>query len=154
MLREDSLFGKCIYQCDNDTVDHQSVIINFANGVTASHNMIAGCAMPMRSIHITGTKGEICGVHHEEKYTLRKIDPRPGCEYSEEIIDVHTEDGIGGGHGGGDDRLTEDFVSYVQGASPSISCTSITDSVNGHLCVYLADKSRETNQVMPVVKKA
>mgnify|MGYP003292389663 CR=1 FL=1 len=122
--------------------------------VTASHNMIAGCAMPMRSIHITGTKGEIWGVHHEEKYTLRKIDHRPGCEYSEEIIDVHTEGGIGGAHGGGDDRLTEDFVSYIQGGHPSISCTSITDSVNGHLCVYLADKARETNQVMPVVKKA
>ena len=153
-LRDDSLFGKCIYQCDNDTVDHQTVIINFANGVTASHNMIAGCAKPMRSIHITGTKGEIWGVHHEEEYTLRKIDPRPGCEYSEEIIDVHTEGGIGGAHGGGDDRLTEDFVSYIQGGHPSISCTSITDSVNGHLCVYLADKARETNQVMPVVKKA
>jgi predicted dehydrogenase len=48
-LKEDSLYGRCIYQCDNDTVDHQTVIINFANGVTASHNMIAGCARPMRS---------------------------------------------------------------------------------------------------------
>ena len=35
-LKEDSLYGRCIYQCDNDTVDHQTVIINFANGVTGT----------------------------------------------------------------------------------------------------------------------
>ena len=153
-LKEDSLYGRCIYQCDNDTVDHQTVIINFANGVTASHNMIAGCARPMRSIHIIGTKGEISGVDQDQKFHLRKIDTRPGCEYSDEIIDLAAEGDLSAGHGGGDERLTEDFVSYIQGSAPSISCTTIDDSVNGHLCVYLADKSREANQVMPVVKKA
>lgn len=153
-LKEDSLYGKCIYQCDNDTVDHQTVIINFANGATATHNMIAGNALGMRSIHITGTKGEISGISHEGKYTIRKIDPRPGCEYTEEVIDLNGNGHQQYGHGGGDDRLTEDFVAYIQGATPSISCTTIADSVNGHLCVYLADESRKTGKVMPIVKKA
>ena len=153
-LKEDSLYGRCIYQCDNDTVDHQNVIINFANGVTASHNMIGGTAMGMRSIHITGTRGEITGVCHEDKFILRKIDTRPGCEYSEELIDLAAEGDLSAGHGGGDDRLTEDFVSYIQGSAPSISCTTIDDSINGHLCVYLADKARVEGTVKAVVKKA
>jgi predicted dehydrogenase len=153
-LKEDSLYGRCVYQCDNDTVDHQTVIINFANGVTASHNMIAGCAKPMRSIHIIGTKGEISGIDHENKFTVTHIDTRPGCEYAQEVFDLNEEGPLNSGHGGGDERLTEDFVSYIQGSAPSISCTTIDDSVNGHLCVYLADKSRTEGVIKPVLRKA
>jgi len=154
-LKEDSPFGRCVYQCDNDAVDHQTVIINFANGATASHNMICGASRPQRSIHIIGTKGEIWGIDHEAKFVLRKIDPRPGCEYDEQVIDLNLAgdtSGVTGGHGGGDIRLVDDFVSFTQGGAPSISCTTINDSVNGHLCVYYADRARETNTVVPFVK--
>ena len=48
----------------------------------------------------------------------------------------------GDGHGGGDERLAADFVQFVRGEKPSLACTSIFDSVAGHLCVYLADESR------------
>ena len=51
--------------------------------------------------------------------------------------------GAYGGHGGGDERLAEDFVNFLQGGKTSLACTSIFDSVAGHLCVYLADRSRE-----------
>ena len=50
--------------------------------------------------------------------------------------------GAYGGHGGGDERLAADFVQFVRGEKPSLACTSIFDSVAGHLCVYLADESR------------
>jgi len=119
--------------------------------------MIGGTARPQRSIHIIGTKGEIWGIDHEAKFVLRKIDPRPGCEYDEQVIDLNMSgdtSGVTGGHGGGDSRLADDFVSFTQGGAPSISCTTINDSVNGHLCVYLADKARETGAVVPVIKKA
>ena len=53
--------------------------------------------------------------------------------------------GAFGGHGGGDERLAADFVSFVRGEETSLACTSIFDSVAGHLSVYLADKSREAN---------
>ena len=51
--------------------------------------------------------------------------------------------GAYGGHGGGDERLAEDFVKFIRGEKPSLACTSIFDSVAGHLSVYLADESRE-----------
>ena len=53
--------------------------------------------------------------------------------------------GAYGGHGGGDEKLAADFVEFLRGGKPSLACTSIFDSVAGHLCVYLADKSREEN---------
>ena len=71
------------------------------------------------------------------------------CDIEEVDLKI-TGDMVGafGGHGGGDGRLAADFVSYVRGEEPSLACTSIFDSLTGHLCVYKADKSRE-NGGMP-----
>ncbi len=152
-LKTDSIYGRCVYKCDNETVDHQTVSIRFQNGVTASHNMLGGTAKPQRTVHIVGTKGEITGVADDARFVVRMIDPRPGCEYSEEIVDLNINgdtSGVNGGHGGGDQRLVEDFVQYVQGGKPSLSCTSITDSVYGHLAVFRADDSMKNGCIMDI----
>ena len=140
----DSPYGKCIYKSGNDVVDHQSVMINFESGATGTHNMIAGAARPLRRIEIVGTKGEIYGEFENNDIHILKINPEPGKEFDEEIIDLS---GFveSCGHGGGDVGLAEDFVSYISGEAPSISCTSIFDSVAGHKTVFLADMSRENS---------
>lgn len=150
-LKTDNPYGRCVYKCDNDVVDHQSVIINFENGSTVTHNMIGGASRPQRSIHIVGTKGEIQGVFDESKFVIRKIDTRPGKEYSEEIVDLNLSGdmtGAFGGHGGGDIRLAADFVNFISGKPYSISCTTIKDSINGHLAVYKADRSMEEHRIV------
>ncbi len=141
-LKTDSPYGVCAYKNDNNVVDHQSVLVNFASGATGTHNMIGGSSRGCRRIHITGTKGEIFGTCEDGKFTVYKIDPSPGCEYSEEVVDVSVR---GDAHGGGDMLLSEDFADYVSGEKPSISCTSLEDSMKGHLAVFLADKSREND---------
>lgn len=151
LMQSDSPYARCIYKCDNDVVDHQSVMVNFENGATGTHNMVGGSAEPRRSIHIIGTKGEIFGNFEESKFTVLKINPSPDAHNEEcdvEEVDLRvTGDMVGayGGHGGGDERLAEDFVKYIRGEAPSLACTSIFDSVAGHLSVYRADKSREND---------
>lgn len=148
LLKGDSPYGRCIYKCDNDVVDHQSVMVQFANGATGTHNMVGGSSAPLRRIHIIGTKGEIYGNFEESKFYVSKIDPSPDAHNGEcqiEEVDLNVKgDMVGayGGHGGGDERLAADFVQFVRGEKPSLACTSIFDSVAGHLCVYLADESR------------
>ena len=139
-LKTDSPYGVCVYKNDNNVVDHQSVLVNFASGATGTHNMIGGASRGCRKIHITGTKGEIFGTCEDGEFTLLKIDPTPGNEYSSEIIDTEVK---GDSHGGGDLLLAEDFADYVSGKTPSVSCTSLEDSMKGHLAVFLADESRE-----------
>ena len=149
LMKSDSPYARCIYKCDNNVVDHQSVLINFESGATGTHNMVGGSAEPRREIHIIGTKGEIFGNFEESKFTVLKIDPSPDAHNEEcdvEEVDLRvTGDMVGayGGHGGGDERLAADFVKFIRGEKPSLACTSIFDSVAGHLSVYLADKSRE-----------
>ena len=153
LMKSDSPYARCIYKCDNDIVDHQSVMVNFASGATGTLNMIGGCATGERKIHVIGTKGEISGNFSESKYILRKINPSIDAvegEYDEEIVDLKiTGDMVGayGGHGGGDERLVIDFVKFIRGEEPSLACTSIFDSMTGHLSVYRADSAREDGEI-------
>lgn len=138
-----SPYGRCAYRCDNNVVDHQSVLVNFENGATGTHNMVGGAAAPLRTIRVVGTKGEIYGEFENNYIKVMTINPEKGKDYDLEEIDVSKYDGVSGGHGGGDENLTADFVSFVRGEEVSVSCTSVWDSVAGHKVIFLADKSRE-----------
>ncbi len=150
-LKTNNIHGRCVWDCDHTVVDHQSVLINFADGATATLNMIGGTAKPERNIHIIGTKGEIKGVFDDSIFTVRTIDTASESGWKEEVVDLKIggdKSGMTGSHGGGDLRLVEDFVHVLQGMEPSVSCTSINDSINGHLAVFRAEKSRKTHTVV------
>ncbi|MBN1249344.1 MAG: Gfo/Idh/MocA family oxidoreductase [Anaerolineae bacterium] len=143
-LKGDSPHGRCVWKCDIDVVDHQTVAVEFADGATAMHNMVGGAAKAFRSMHLVGTRGEIEGTFEDGRFVVRAIDPRPGHEYAEEVVDLTTgngEDDGFGGHGGGDLRLVADFLRVIRGESPSISTTNLNDSIAGHLIGFSADRS-------------
>lgn len=56
--------------------------------------------------------------------------------------------GVNGTHGGGDLRLVADFVDLISGETPSISTTSLDDSVMGHYLVFKADEARVDRKVV------
>ena len=144
-LKTNNPFGRCVWHCDNDVVDHQSVAIEFHNGTTATHNLMGGSAKPCRNIHIIGTLGEIQGCMEDGYFIIRYPDTREKHGYKEERVDLHVSKDM---HGGGDLRLVEDFVSVLKGNEPSISTTSLEDSINGHLIGFAADRANEENRVI------
>lgn len=146
-----SPYGKCVYKCDNNVVDHQSVLINFESGATGTHNMIGGATNPLRIIKITGTKGEIYGEFENNIIKMLKIDPQSNGFFTEERLDIENFDLDG--HGGGDDMLTADFIKFVAGEEVSISCTSINDSIAGHHTIFMADESREERGALKIIDK-
>ena len=150
-LMTDNIHGRCVWDCEHTVVDHQSVLMNFADGATATLNMIGGTAKPERNIHIIGTKGEIKGVFDDSVFTVRTIDTASEKGWNEEVVDLKIggdKSGMTGSHGGGDLRLVEDFVHVLQGEEPSISCTTIKDSINGHLGVFCAERARKESAVI------
>jgi len=141
LKQKDNPYSRCVWKSDNTVADRQSVMIEM------------GTSRPMRKIHIIGTKGEMQGIFDDGKFTLRHIDLRPGQEYTEEEIDMNISGdatGAFGSHGGGDMRLTADFVSAVSGDTPSIACTSIEDSLNGHLIGFCADRAMLENKIIAI----
>lgn len=140
-LKTNDPMGVCAYKTGSDLVDHQSVMMKFENGSTAFHSMLSAVPRPGRKIHIIGTEGEIEGFFESNKYTYRKFNFENSL-WTEETVDVMAEIEEGVGHGGGDIGLMRDFVRRMQGEKPSIAATDIVDSINGHECVYAAEKSR------------
>ena len=146
-IGKDNPYGKCVWKCDNNVVDHQTVLIEFEDGCTVSHNLLGATAKPERTIHIVGTKGEIYGEMESKTFYIRKPDMTKAPYYIEEtiVIDVETD-----GHGGGDSRLAADFASYISGGETTISTTALGDSIYGHLIGFNAHEAMTKRKVVKI----
>jgi predicted dehydrogenase len=146
-LKTDNPHGRCMWHTDCNQVDHQGVLVNFADGALGNHTLLTGTAKPCRTIHLVGSTGEIEGSVEDGTFVLRYPDARAGHEYTEETIGVSVSMD---GHGGGDFRLVEDFLRVVRGEEPSLSTTSVEDSVYGHLIGFAAADAMQENRVVTI----
>lgn len=153
-LKTNNPYGRCVWDFERDgNVDHQTVIINFANGATGSFCMIGGSAKSERNIHIVGTRGEIKGTFEDARYVIRTMTPDTKAGYTEKVYDTNESGdkiGASGGHGRGDEMLVLDFVNYLNGHDASVSCATLEDSVISHLTVFRADRARKTGAVVQI----
>jgi predicted dehydrogenase len=149
-LRQQSPYGRCVWHCDNDVVDHQSVMVEFANGVTATHDMFGASARPERRIHIIGTRAELEGQMEAGWIRIRRPDlaPTPNHCIEEEITIDQDMGGDAVGHGGGDQRLLNDFVATLLGEPGAIGATRIQDSLIGHQITFAADVAMTQGRVV------
>ena len=156
-LKTDNPYGKCVWDFERDgNVDHQTVIVNFASGATGSFSMIGGSAKSERNIHIVGTKGEIKGTFEDSRYVVRAMAQNTVSGYSETLYDLKQDgDKIGamGGHGGGDTKLVLDFLDYLNGGEPSVSCATLEDSVISHRAVFKAEQARKSHTVVDITNE-
>ncbi len=137
----DNPFSRCVYRCNINIVDHQSVLIHFRDGATGTFSMNGGATMPRRIIHVTGTRGEIHGDFERERFHVRLIDPEAPGGYTERTLDI-SDFQQGGAHGGGDRNIVLDFIALLRGERTSPGCPTLEDSIVGHRMVFLAEKSR------------
>src|SRR5690625_2984206 len=63
-------YGKCVYQSDNNVVDHQVVNMEFEDGATATFSMCGFTREQTRMVQIMGTKGEIRGNMQENEISI------------------------------------------------------------------------------------
>ena len=134
-------FSRCVYRCNINIVDHQSVLIHFRDGATGTFSMNGGATMPRRIIHVTGTRGEIHGDFERERFHVRLIDPEAPGGYTERTLDM-SDFQQGDAHGGGDRSIVLDFIALLRGERTSPGCPTLEDSIVGHRMVFLAEKSR------------
>lgn len=136
-------YGKCVYRCDNDVVDHQTVNLLFEGDVTVTFTM---CAFTKggRYIHIMGTKGELHAAMNGKNEPIRLF----SYETGERLVPITGRDGIPGGHGGGDRGIVESLYEYLTGQYRGFSVSDLRTSVNNHLLVFAAEHSRRTGTVV------
>lgn len=135
-------YGRCVYKCDNDVVDHQVISAEFANQVTAAFTMSAFTNDCTRTIKLMGTKGEIRG--SMEKREIEVLDFLTG---NKNIIQVGKAKS---GHGGGDSGIMGEFIENIRKGDISQGLTSAAVSVQSHLMAFAAEKSRLENKVVDI----
>ncbi len=131
---EEGPYGRCVYHCDNDVVDHQIVLMEMENEVTINFSMDVFTLKDNRETHISLTHGEIDG----DESTLRVRKFRGAEETVYDFSDI-----LGTPyHAGADLNLMESFIDTISGRNQFLS-TSITDSVESHRICYEAERSRK-----------
>jgi predicted dehydrogenase len=139
-------YGRCVYACDNDVVDHQVVNLRFDNDATASFTMTAFARGRDRETRIFGTRGEL----HGDGSTLTVYD---FLRDRTDVLrtDVASDGSILTGHGGGDLRLVDHFVDAVGAGDPSRVLSGPEESLETHLSVFAAETARHEGRVVDVV---
>lgn len=138
-------YGRCVYNCDNDVVDHQVVNMRFAGGATASFTMTAFTRMRNRETRIFGTHGEIYG----DGQIIRIFD---FLTDTFEEIDMHSgaDGSLQSGHGGGDDGVMRAFVAALAANDPSRILSGPDETLESHLMVFAAETARREGRVVDV----
>lgn len=148
-LKSDDRFGRCVYYLDNDQYDTQNVSVQFEDGSVATFGLDAGTPYGERYIRLEGTKGMIIGQFMKQQFIIRKPKLDLDERYTEEVVDINCSLD---GHGGGDTRIIGDFINLALGNETSISCTSIEDSMYGHLIGFNADISISEERIVRIEK--
>lgn len=140
-------YGRCVYKCPNNVVDHQVVNMEFEGGVTCGFTM---CAFTEggRYIRIMGTKGELTAKMGQP--TVRIFDFEKGCAKDVAIADQVMDDTIVGGHGGGDQGIIACFYDLLCGKEEDSSLADISVSVSNHMIAFAAEQARLSGQVVDV----
>ena len=143
---KDGDFGRCVFRCDNDVVDHQVVNMEFEGGTLCTMTMSA-FNEGGRRIRIYGTKGEIEAAADSTTIKIFEFDTRKWREI--DIEDAIASDSITTGHGGGDSGIMVSFYDMLCGKE----CAELSDisvSVKNHMIVFAAEKSRLEGRVVEV----
>ncbi|MFW5713694.1 MAG: Gfo/Idh/MocA family oxidoreductase [Brevefilum sp.] len=131
-------YGRCVYRCDNDVVDHQVVSMEFPNGITATLTMHGHSHEESRTIRVDGSKATLLGKFAFSQAWLEIHPHFPGAEV--EGFSFPTEVDQTSGHGGGDAGLMQRFVKAMRGEQAPL--TSARDSLESHLMAFAAEQSR------------
>jgi len=124
----------CIYNNGHDLYDHQQVLVQYSNGVTASLTLDFSCKGKQcgRHIKIIGTEGVIWG-----KLEDNKINIHNKVSDTEETFDLHDD---GSGHGGGNRKHADEFIKMIEDPTYQPHAT-VEDGFLSSMMCFAADYS-------------
>ncbi len=125
-------YGRCVFHCDNNVVDHQLVQMTFANGVKASLTMMGFTHGGGRIYKFYGTDGEI--ILKDDSVELKPFGKEPVLFDGKENLEG------GHSHGGGDNGMMNALYEIMTGDASET--TSLAASIESHLMGICAEESR------------
>lgn len=133
------LYGRCVYRCDNDVVDHQIVSMEMESEVTINFSMDVFTVKDNRETHICLTEGEIDG----DETRLKVCRFRGAKEEVYDFSDLAHQPF----HAGADLNIVADFIDAIQENRRNV-VTSIEQSVESHRICFEAERSRKEQRTI------
>lgn len=137
-------YGRCVYQLDNDVVDHQTVNMEFDGEITAAFSMEGLTSYGGRRTRIMGSRGDLVG--DEKRLDVFDFATRQRYEWT-----VAEHGKTLGGHGGGDFGLMRDWVQAISRRDGSLLTSTIAASMESHLVGFIAEDSRHEGGTLKVI---
>jgi predicted dehydrogenase len=135
-----SPYGRCVFRCDNDVMDHQVVSIVFENGLIGTLG-VHGCATEeRRTVRISGTHGELRGIMQTGLIEVS----RHGSSELETIRITASPFG----HSRGDRGLLDHFCDVVARDAPDEVRASGRVALESHLLGFAAERARIEGRVV------
>jgi len=132
--------GRCVFHCPNNVVDHQTVSIEYENGVTASFSLSAFSLVWETTLNLHGTAGEIRSADFSGRLERRTYNP---AKTRSDRIPYH-----GIIHGGADLAIQLEFAKAVANNDPNSILTIADNCIESHLICFAAEKARIENRVV------
>ncbi len=129
-------YGRCVYRCDNDVVDHQVVSMEMEDEITVNFAMEGFTKTGGRRTHVMFSEGEIFG--DERTLTVRYFLP----EKADEIYDFSAYGGECNFHGGADLHIVGDFLQAVRSGKATELSVNIHSSLESHRIAFAVEAAR------------
>ena len=136
-------YGRCVFRTDNDVVDHQVVLLDFADDITATFTMTGFTQELARKIRLHGSEAELS--FDEHTITIKTF-----ATHNIEQITLGQEPG---GHGGGDWRVVTDWLRAIQRHDPTLVRTSAQESLRTHTIAFAAEQSRREQRMVEICEE-
>lgn len=127
-------YGRCVYRCDNDVVDHQVVSMETEQGSTVTLIMHGHSHEENRTMRYDGTRATLRGYFG---YQGVGIDINDHLTGRRETIEIASQ---ASGHGGGDFGIMRSFMQAMHGEEAAL--TTARESLESHLLAFAAEESR------------
>mgnify|MGYP001086911964 FL=1 len=137
-------YGRCVYHCGNDVVDHQSVLMQFEGAISVTLSMHGHSHIEYRTTRIEGTRGALLAELGLGGAWVEIRQHRSG-----KIERLDTSHPPGESHGGGDEALLAAFNRSLR-SGESQALTLGRQSLQSHLLAFAAEQARLSGTVLKV----
>lgn len=161
-------FGRCVWEADNSVCDDQVVTMTWeetplpVSGSEGFGSRIKGRGAKNAMFHMVAStekqcerRGRIYGTKGEIEYNSKTIRV---YDFASKHAQIHHPEQPGGGHGGGDAGLVQQFVKACQAVGTQkmnvteaqrvhIGCT-LDDVIRSHAMVFAAEEARNEKKVI------
>lgn len=132
--------GTCVFNSEKDIVDHEVVIIEYENNITASFTVSMLSAEANRTMTIFGTEATLAADFSKGTIDIKYILPK-----NEMTLKI---DSTEAGHGGGDQNILVDFIDLIRRNDTGSASNDGKAGMMSSLIALAAEKCLENRETI------